>query len=168
VRGFSTNDFTIARTVTINGMGHVTDITEAPITGDLWVAGFKMSDIPDEFYGNDPIFYYPYLAKIPYGSNSNVDAVLLTETSSDPNNDIALPLSITWTGPEVLLCDGANLDGLGDVNLSDFAILALQWHGPPLAPSADIHPLPFGNDYVDGDDLEVIAEHWLRSDCTDP
>ena len=40
--GLPIDDFTIARTVQINGMGHTTDITEDPATGTIWAVGFLM------------------------------------------------------------------------------------------------------------------------------
>jgi hypothetical protein len=53
-----------------------------------------------------------------------------------------------------------NHDGL--VNLNDFAITAEQWQQLPGEPSADIAPLPFGDNIVNMWDLKALAEQWLR------
>lgn len=91
VYGLSTDTWELARRVTINGMGHITDITEDPITGILWVAGFTMAEIPDYPNPLDVTFYQAYLAEIPHGSNEPVDARLIS-----PESDLALPMSILW------------------------------------------------------------------------
>jgi len=95
VYGFSTDGpLSLARTVTVNGIQHITGITEDPQTGTLWVTGYTMYDIP--FYPNpyQMAFYYPILAKIPAGSD-NVEHFSLYNPGS---HDLALPMSILWTG----------------------------------------------------------------------
>ncbi|MEE8576194.1 MAG: hypothetical protein V3T31_02965, partial [candidate division Zixibacteria bacterium] len=92
---FSTNgSLSLERSVTINGMQHITGITEDPQTGTLWVVGFKMYDIP--LYPNpyQPAFYYPYLANIFLDS----DDVQLRSLYNPGSHDLALPMSILWTG----------------------------------------------------------------------
>ena len=102
------------------------------------------------------------MASIPYGSTGEVFAAQLSNAG-----DLGLPLSVMWTGEMASLvkCGGADLDGLGSVNLSDFAILASQWNQPPGSPSADIAPQPTVDGAVDILDLAVLAEHWLETDC---
>ena len=95
VYGFSTNgDMAIERTVTIIDLQHITGITEDPQTGTLWIAGFNMYNIP--LYPNPtrPAFYYPYLAKIFLDS----DDVRLIPLFDPDSHDLALPMSILWTG----------------------------------------------------------------------
>ncbi len=95
VYGFSTNGLlSLAWSITVYGIQHITGITEDPQTGTLWVAGFNMYDIP--LYPNPyrPAFYYPMLAKIPAGSDNVVDFSLYNPGS----HDLALPMSILWTG----------------------------------------------------------------------
>ncbi len=53
----------------------------------------------------------------------------------------------------------ADINASGRVDLGDFVILASQWQNAPGTPSADI-ALP-ANDFVDLDDLRVMAQHWL-------
>ena len=53
-----------------------------------------------------------------------------------------------------------NQDGLA--NLNDFAIMAEQWQQLPGEPSADIGPLPWGDNTVNMWDMKVLAEQWLR------
>ena len=95
VYGFSTNgDMALERSVTISDLQHITGITEDPQTGTLWIAGFNMYDIP--LYPNpyQMAFYYPFLAKIPNGGDT---AELLPLYDPD-SHDLALPMSILWTG----------------------------------------------------------------------
>jgi hypothetical protein len=94
VYGFSTTgSLSITRSVTVN-VQQITCITEDPQTGTLWVAGFNMYDIP--FYPNpyQMAFYYPVLAKIPADSD-DVEHFSLYNPGS---HDLALPMSILWTG----------------------------------------------------------------------
>ncbi len=53
----------------------------------------------------------------------------------------------------------ANIDGDGDVDFFDFAILASQWLDVPGIPSADIAPAA-GDGIVDIYDLAIFVEHW--------
>jgi len=54
-------------------------------------------------------------------------------------------------------CGGANLDGLGLVDLEDFALLAGDWlsHGSALAGDVD------GSETVDAEDVRIMALYWL-------
>jgi len=54
----------------------------------------------------------------------------------------------------------ADLDKSNRVDLIDFAILYSQWLDTPGIPSADIAP-PGGDNFVDMQDLLVLAENWL-------
>jgi hypothetical protein len=95
VYGLSTSGpIAIARSITVRNLQNITDITEDPKTGTIWVAGFNMYDIP--LYPNpfQMAFYYPFLAKIPNNSNF---AELLPLYDPDSHN-LALPMSILWTG----------------------------------------------------------------------
>jgi hypothetical protein len=94
VYGLSTKILGLERIFTINGMGHVTSITEDPVTGTLWVVGFSMDEIPLYPDPTAEPFYKPYLAKIPLGS----DTVQATCISESDFYDLALPMSIVWTG----------------------------------------------------------------------
>jgi hypothetical protein len=93
--------------VDINGMGHITDITEDPLTGTLWVVGFTepehISMLPGDL-SLMPQFYEPNLAEIPYDSNGPVQAISLLDA-----NDLGLPMSILWTATQEE-CGGADLD----------------------------------------------------------
>ena len=95
VYGFSTDGvLSIERSVTVSGIQHITGITEDPQTGTLWVTGYTMYDIP--LYPNpyQMAFYYPILAKIPAGGNT-VEHMSLYNPGT---HDLALPMSILWTG----------------------------------------------------------------------
>jgi hypothetical protein len=159
IYGFSLEDLdTISRTITIYDMHHITDITEDPASGDLWVSGFNMYNVPS---GVPPVtgypFYEPYLAQIPLDQNT-VTAVHLDRSGYD----LALPLSIIWTDS----CGGADLDGNGQVGIGDLSVIADNW----LRGDCDL-----GNHWCDGADLnklnpvnmldwKIFTDNWLN-DC---
>lgn len=97
IYGFSTKGtLALERRITISGIHHVTCMAEDPQTGTLWVAGFNMYNIPAYPDPRRQAFYYPYLAKIPAGSDQAQRIAL-----SDPySHDLALPMSILWTAKE--------------------------------------------------------------------
>ena len=114
VHGFSTREdelFQLERSIVINGLQHVTDITEDPRTGALWVVGFNIDFDEIGALGPNPNrlpFYKTYFAHIQLGSN-NVQAIAAADLSQ-PENDLALGLSIIWTGDK---CGGPDRDGDG-------------------------------------------------------
>jgi hypothetical protein len=162
IRGFSTATLAPARTITVFGMHHVTGITEDPNKA-LWVTGFNLNSNP----APSP-FYDPYLAKVPLDIN-DVNALYISG-----DYDLAMPLSICWTGalqapPE--LCGGADLNGNGTVNMKDLAILARHWLnsncGAPNNPceGADLEPEAIPDGDVDIQDLDILAHNWLNINC---
>jgi hypothetical protein len=115
VYGLSADTLGLERTITINGMGHVTGITEDPVTGTLWVTGFTMWAIPENPNPFEASFYRASLAEIPYGSAGPVQAMDLSSTS-----DLALPMSILWAGTQAgatanLKPPLGNLDGTAGI-----------------------------------------------------
>ena len=178
IYGFSTGSGTLtrARTIDVNGMGHVTGITENPTTGTLWVAGFSMKlpvgHSPSAFLYNSYLcpFYEPNLAEVPIGSD---DVNAICTSSDDPNNDLALPLSIVWTGAISLpekKCGGADLYKSGDVDLKDFSAFAQHWLEtgcvvPGWCGGADLDPYIRNRGQVDLVDLAIFVHHWLESGC---
>ena len=94
IYGLSTSGIlSLGRSITINGMQHVTDITEDPATGTLWIVGFNMVQIPQYPNPFQMPFYDPCLAEIPLGSNNGQAEPLYNPAS----HDLALPMSIIWT-----------------------------------------------------------------------
>jgi hypothetical protein len=95
VHGYSTQGvLTHARSIEIVDMQHPVGIAEDPSTGCLWVLGFNMYYVPE--YPNPTTwpFYYPCLARVEPDSD-----VAHAQSLSDPgSHDLALPLSILWTG----------------------------------------------------------------------
>jgi len=156
------------QTIDINGMGHITDITEDPLTGTLWVVGFTEPNYITMLPGDlslMPQFYKPYLAIVPYNSSS-VEAVYLSD--SDPNNDLGLPMSIVWTVTQEK-CGAADLDDSGSVDFTDLAIFAQYWPDDNCAGSDNCGGADFEPDGdVDMADLAVLAQHWLETGCTVP
>jgi hypothetical protein len=130
VYGLSTDTLRLERIIAIEGMGHITSVTENPDTGSLWVAGFTMSDIPDYPNPFKPSFYRPYLAEIPYGSNGPVEAKSLSAAS-----DLALPMSILWAGsPTEGFVVGSNIkrNSNGGVDMVTLSGLAQSWLEPQI------------------------------------
>jgi hypothetical protein len=154
----STDTLNLVKTIQIFGMGHITDITEDPTGNTLWVVGFKMQAIPDYLVQSSSPFYEPYLAKILYGDDGPIIA-----RSLSGSGDLALPVSIVWTGDKYK-CAGADLDESGDVSFADVAILVDQWLQPPGSPSADIAP-ENPDSFVNLLDYAVLAGHWLETGC---
>ncbi|MHC4748706.1 MAG: dockerin type I domain-containing protein [Planctomycetota bacterium] len=158
--GFSTEEaLTLKRSITIDNMQHVTGITENPATGSLWAVGFNMENIPDFPNPTKPPFYYPILAKIPYGDNNAQLRALLGPY------DLGLPMSIVWTATADK-CGGADLNESGNVNFTDFAILAQYWLDSNCSPTdwcagADVNK----NTAVDTIDLAILSWNWLETDC---
>ncbi|MHC4748589.1 MAG: leucine-rich repeat domain-containing protein [Planctomycetota bacterium] len=163
VYGFSTEEaLTLKRSITIDNMQHVTGITEDAATGSLWAAGFNMENIPDSPNPTKPPFYYPILAKIPYGDN---DAQL---TALLGLYDLGLPMSIVWTATADK-CGGADLNESGNVNFTDFAILAQYWLDSNCNQSEWCAGADFNkNTEVDFVDLTIMVEYWLKADCDNP
>jgi hypothetical protein len=167
VYGFSTSgSLALSRTVTINAMGHIGDITDDPTSGNLWVTGFSM-DPPE--YPNPYVepFYESYLAQVPIGAT---DVSAVSTLTADPNNTLALPLSIVWTGPLPEKCGGADLDNSGTVEFKDFAKIGEYWSATDCASSnncegADLEPENEPDGDVDIADLAVLMEHWLEPNC---
>jgi hypothetical protein len=56
-----------------------------------------------------------------------------------------------------------DIDHSGKVNFEDVEILADQWLQPPGSPSADVFPLPIGDNFVDFLDFALLAQNWLRA-----
>jgi hypothetical protein len=159
----STADLTLIQSITINNLGHITDVTEDPFTGTLWVTGFTMPEYMDLLPSNLSYmtqFYLPYLAAVSYGSSGPVEAANLSSAT-----DLGLPLSIVWVGETPEKCGGADLDASGDVNFGDYSILTLQWLQAPGTPSADIAPEVAGDGIVNYLDLDILADQWLGTGC---
>jgi len=148
-------------------MQYVTSITEDLTTGSLWVAGFSFNSKPPSAYTLP--FYDPNLAKVPLRVN-NVSALCILGAG-----DLAMPLSIVWTGalPPLELCGGADLNVSNRVSLADLAILAKHWLdincvAPGNCEGADLEPHAFGDGDVDIWDLDILAENWLNTACLSP
>jgi hypothetical protein len=152
------SDLTLVRIITVNDIHHITDITEDPITGDLWISAFNMYDIPT---GVPPVtgepFYKPYLAQVPLDQD-NVTAISL----DSQQHDLALPLSIIWT--QVQLCGGADFLGDGLVGIDDLCEIVSYW----LESNCNRD-----NNWCDGVDLNkqspvnmldwsIFADHWME------
>jgi hypothetical protein len=180
IYGFSTSSGTLtrARTIDVNGMGHVTGITEDPTTGTLWVAGFSMKPYagpkPSSFLYNSSLrpFYEPNLAEVPNDSNDVNATCDVNAIPSNDFNDLALPLSIVWTGAISLQekCGGADLDSSGDVDLKDLGAFAQHWLEtgcvvPDWCGGADLDPYIKNREQVDLIDFAIFAQNWLESGC---
>ena len=77
---------------------------------------------------------------------SNTPQTQVITTSVEPTNTI--------TG---------DITGDGKVNIEDLRILAIQWLQAPGVPSADIAPIPNGDDIVNFLDFAKFAENWSNT-----
>lgn len=130
----------------------ITSMTEDLGDGTLYVTGFTAPKFTEDeslpFSSHDAEFFTtPMLAALAPEGSEPVEAVNITGC------DLALPLSLVWTGDK---CVGADINGNGVVNFPDFAILASQWLQAPVTPSADIAPEPDGDNIVDFLDLLLL------------
>ena len=97
VYGFSLLDLSLQRQVVVQGLQHITGLTEEPGTGCLYAVGFTMIEpVPDYPSALAAPFYYPCLAEIPDRVDT-VEAVVLTGSG---DYDLALPTSIIWMRDE--------------------------------------------------------------------
>lgn len=149
----------VVRTVQINGMGHVTGITEDPATGNVWVVGFTMPTRPETITADQSVFYYPYMAKIPDNSSGPVTATALS------NSTLAMPLSVTFLPPNVIR---------GTVDLQDYigspgevpVTVELRKDGviTPYAPTlSDTGDFEISGISSGTYDVRVKASHWLAT-----
>ncbi|MHC4743016.1 MAG: YncE family protein, partial [Planctomycetota bacterium] len=153
----SASSLSFIRKVTINNMGHVTAMTEDSSTGRIWVAGFTMTDIPEYINPLAEPFYQPYIAQIPLGAGGPVDA----EPISDPESDLALPLSIISIASTGVDCSVANIDGVGHVDFFDFVFLAAHWLETACGDCGGADLTGEGN--VDTKDMQLLSYCWLNS-----
>ena len=92
----STSDLSPMGQITIQNMRQITGITEDPATGELWITGFNMPEIPQFPNACDDPFYSPALARVPPGT----DAAWAIGIADPELNDLALPTSVVWMGQE--------------------------------------------------------------------
>ena len=109
------------------------------------------------------------LRRCPSGIN-DVNALCISGA-----DDLAMPLSICWTGalPPPELCGGADLSGDGAVDLKDLVKLAVYWRSTNCADlvncnGADLEPEQIPDGDVDLKDLDVMADNWLHTGCLGP
>jgi hypothetical protein len=117
VHVLSSHDLSHVRMVEVRNMGHITDVTEDPTTGTIYVAGFRMPVIPSESEIQDmgvlhrAPFYQPCFAAIPYDDLGPVEAVCLSDFAPYLGHDLALPVSILWAGGKASIADGDCVEG---------------------------------------------------------
>lgn len=96
IYGFSTQGpLTLAKSINVLGLQHVTSMTEDPLSGTLWVAGYFLLDPPLYPNPTQPAFYYAQVAKLP----SDGSDYKLLPLYAPVLHDLSLPMSILWTGP---------------------------------------------------------------------
>jgi hypothetical protein len=154
---FSTEDLTPGHTVEITGMQHLTSIAENPSTGCLYAVGFNiMKPVPDFPDPAQPPFYYPCLARIPRASYS----VEATSLSDPEHHDLALPMSIIWTGPsDCLPSCHADYSEWVAAGKPDCWCNPRQCHGD--ADGASGGSTKSGGYYVGPADLNLLVSSWL-------
>jgi len=101
-----------------------------------------------------------------YGSDAPVNVVAL---SSDEGEELALPISILWTGSQRKR-DGADINLSNKVNLVDLTFLADRWlrsdcTAPDWCDGADINPKLSDRGQVNITDFAILCHHWLDNNC---
>ena len=134
ISGLSTKTLEPVRTIKVSNLERITGITEDPITKSLFVVGIKYDYPPQPL---DPFSlppYRPYMAIIPLNVN-NCSANALK------NSDLALPLSVIWTGlsPKADICGGYDTNGDGIFNFLD---------------------------PINLNEINASAQYWLETGCT--
>jgi hypothetical protein len=93
VYGFSTEDLSLQRRVTLQGMEQVTGMTMEGKSDVLWVVGYTARSPGAPSYEPAMPVSEPYLVQIPPGATQGVATPL-----AGAAGDLALPTSIIWTG----------------------------------------------------------------------
>ena len=150
---FSASDTLLASSV----LARVQDAIDAgtDYTTGATYHGSVTTDIPEDFLVTDVYVQIP-----PGATHLFVTAAdNLYRDNTDPDGDFAV-------GITRCICPLGDLDSDCFVDLSDFAVLASQWHDVLAEPSADLYPQLDGDGFVDIWDLAVLAENWLAlADC---
>ncbi|UCG59578.1 MAG: right-handed parallel beta-helix repeat-containing protein, partial [Phycisphaerales bacterium] len=156
IHSFSLDNLAREGSITIRGIQHVTGITEEPGTGDLWVVGFTMAEIPAWPDPTKPPFYEPYLAKVP----RDVDTVQASSIVDSGSHDLALPMSIVWTGASDCLpsCHEDHAEWVA-VGRPDCWCYPRQCHGDADGQKAGSSKT--GYYHVGPTDLNVLLSAWL-------
>ena len=143
-------------------------MAENPDDGTVYATGFtapkldtNLTELPSEIeqWG---IYTTAMLAKIPFGTAGPVDAEEFNDATGEP---IVLPMSIAWTGGKLPKCGGADINGNGEVDMEDFAIMASQLFSTSGSLSADIAPERYYDETVDILDLAAFSTYWLHTGC---
>jgi hypothetical protein len=96
VCGFDMTSMALVRQIKIHNMEQVTGMTE-DTAGNLWVTGFNIARHSlgsiSSWSGVRNSFYEAFIAVVPLGA-TEVNAISLEGVA-----DLALPLSVVWTGP---------------------------------------------------------------------
>jgi hypothetical protein len=95
VYGLSTTDFSIAQTITVSEIQHVTSIT-ADGAGSLWICGLSLEWVPKDPNPYDPPLPIPYLANVQAGSPAHVSVIAADLYGQVP--DMMVPVSVLWVG----------------------------------------------------------------------
>jgi hypothetical protein len=117
----STETWEYLTPIQIPGIGHITDITQDPVSGDLWIVGFKMPQVPSNVEDLSSQFYLPVLVRIPSDGSGPV-CVPVSNHPSNTSPELGLPLSLLWVGGSS--CTVADFDNNGKVDLLDFGHFA--------------------------------------------
>jgi hypothetical protein len=92
---YSSENFELLRLIAIDNMQHATALYQGGRDNPLrlWVVGYNFNSLPRNPY-NNPTFYEPYIAYA--NPNDNYVNAYKLESSTNPEFDLALPLSITY------------------------------------------------------------------------
>ncbi|MHC4706882.1 MAG: InlB B-repeat-containing protein, partial [Planctomycetota bacterium] len=109
IYGFSVNDLSQIRTIKIDGIQHITGITEQPGNQHLWIVGFSFFDVENIPMYPDPdqsAFYDPWWAEVPPDGDDVVVNATWIPTGTEPDRvcaELVLPTSVIWRSDTSLL-----------------------------------------------------------------
>ncbi len=155
--------------IPIDGMGHITAITEDLLDRALWVTGFTMRALPDDSVISDGTiltqrpFYEPYISRVPVDEKGTSSTVALV----DLGYDIALPLSVLCNEDAGQGFSPADFDSSGRVDFRDLAALAQYWNPGQFGKTSvdtrfDLYPPSQPDGHLNLRDLAAFADCWLE------
>jgi hypothetical protein len=92
IYGLSTSDFSLARTIHIEGMPLVTSIAEDDVTGVLWVSGYMTEKMQPNPFIPAAFIRTPLLARV----SSDVDVADAVAAGPADHDGSAVPTSLVW------------------------------------------------------------------------
>ena len=125
---------------------------------DRTTVGTNWGTAPVQIESVSATIRFPYKGIVCYALAPN-GTVAYTVPTTFENNQTVVELSLTYETMWYLVMSSGDVNGDGQTNFKDFALLGQGWLSSE--PMIDIAPLPFGDGIIDWKDFSVIADNWL-------